>query len=118
LYNLFRQLGGSLGVAILATTLDHRSDVHRVGLSDQISLMEPVAAQKLEALTRGFVAQGFDLERARSAATAILDRALSAQASMEAFNDIYVLVAVIFIAMIPLSMTIARHAPGKYAPIE
>ncbi|MCP5044876.1 MAG: DHA2 family efflux MFS transporter permease subunit [bacterium] len=118
LYNLFRQLGGSLGVAILATTLDHRSDVHRVGLSDQISLMEPVAAQKLEALTRGFVAQGFDLERARSAAAAILDRALSAQASMEAFNDIYVMVALIFIAMIPLGMTIARHAPGKYAPIE
>jgi DHA2 family multidrug resistance protein len=118
LYNLFRQLGGSLGVAILAAALDRRTDVHRVGLADQISPLEPVAAQTLESLTQGFVSRGFDLESARVAAIASLDRIVSAQASMEAFNDLYIFVALIFIAMLPLGMAIARHAPGKYAPIE
>jgi DHA2 family multidrug resistance protein len=118
LFNLFRQLGGSLGVAILATTLDRRSDVHRVGLADQLSPLDPVAAQTLDSLARGFTSRGLDPEAARMAATASLDQMLSAQASMEAFNDIYGMLAVIFVAMLPLGMLIARHAPGKYAPIE
>ncbi|MCP4039444.1 MAG: DHA2 family efflux MFS transporter permease subunit [bacterium] len=118
LYNLFRQLGGSLGVAMLANTLDHRTEVHRVGLAEQISPLEPIAAQTLEILTRGFISRGLDPEGARLAATASLDRALSAQAAMEAFNDIYVMVAVLFALMLPLGFMIARHAPGKYAPIE
>lgn len=118
LFNLFRQLGGSLGVAILATTLDRRTTVHRVGLADQLSPLDPVAAQTLDSLARGFTSRGLDPEAARMAATASLDQMLSAQASMEAFNDIYGMLAVIFVLMLPLGMMIVRHAPGKYAPIE
>jgi AcrR family transcriptional regulator len=49
---------------------------------------------------------------------AALDRMVTAPASVEAFSDIYVMVALIFILMLPAAMMIARHAPGKYAPIE
>ena len=37
---------------------------------------------------------------------------------MEAFSDAYAFLALLFILMLPLGFMIARHAPGKYAPIE
>ena len=37
LYNLFRQLGGSFGIAILGTLLDHRAKVHGAYLAESVS---------------------------------------------------------------------------------
>ena len=118
LYNLFRQLGGSLGIAMLTTLLDHRADVHRTALAEQVSPFATAPAQALEGLTRHLVGQGLTLDAARSAAAAILSRAVDAQASLEAFGDAYFLIAVLFVAMVPLALRLARHAPGRFAPIE
>jgi hypothetical protein len=37
---------------------------------------------------------------------------------MAAFQDAYLGMAILFAAMLPLAFGVARHAPGKYAPIE
>ena len=118
LYNLFRQLGGSLGIAMLTTLLDHRADVHRVALAGQVGPLDPGAAQTLASLSHGLALRGIDAERAQAMAAALLGRMVDAQASMEAFSDAYAGIAILFVAMLPLAFLIARHAPGKYTPIE
>jgi DHA2 family multidrug resistance protein len=59
-------------------------------------------------LTRGLVAQGADPWTARARALEILDRQLSAQASVIAYSRIYVLSAVLILALIPL-LLLVRH---------
>jgi DHA2 family multidrug resistance protein len=118
LYNLFRQLGGSLGIAALATLLGDRADVHRTALAAQTGPLDPVASHSLAMFTHGLMQRGMDLETAQRAATSLLGRAIDAQAAMEAFGDAYFFIALLFIGLLPLGLLIARHAPGRYSAIE
>ena len=118
LYNLFRQLGGSLGIALLTTVLDRRADFHRAGLATQVGPLDPNASQALGAIAHGLVLRGADPDSAQAMATAVLGRLVDGQAMAEAFSDAYALIALLFVVMLPLGFMIARHAPGKLAPIE
>jgi DHA2 family multidrug resistance protein len=118
LYNLFRQLGGSLGIALLTTLLHQRTDFHRVGLAAQVGPLDPSGAHAMATLTQAMVHRGADPETAGTLATAVLGRLVDAQAMAEAFSDAYAFIGVLFILMLPLGFMIARHAPGKYAALE
>jgi DHA2 family multidrug resistance protein len=118
LYNLFRQLGGSLGIAILTTVLHQRTDFHRVGLAAQVGPLDPNGAHALATISRAMMRQGADPETARTMATAVLGRLIDAQASAEAFSDAYAFIGLLFLLMLPLGFMIARHAPGKLRAID
>lgn len=118
LYNLFRQLGGSLGIALLTTLLHQRTDFHRVGLAAQVGPLDPNGAHAMASVTQAMVLRGADPETAGTLATALLGRLVDAQAMAEAFSDAYAFIGVLFILMLPLGFMIARHAPGKYTSIE
>jgi DHA2 family multidrug resistance protein len=118
LYNLFRQLGGSFGIAILTTVLDHRAELHRTGLAVHVGPLDAPTAGALDTLGRALAARGLDPQTAHAAAAGFVERLLDAHASMAAFQDAYLGMAILFAAMLPLAFGVARHAPGKYAPIE
>ena len=66
LYNMFRNLGGSIGIALLATQLDLREKLHSVRLGEAINSFNPAATERLDALTRHFMARGGESCRCRS----------------------------------------------------
>lgn len=115
LYNLFRQLGGSFGIAALASILDHRSDVHEAELARQLSPVDPAAAAGVERLTDRLLDRGLEPEAAELAARHVLDGMLGAQAMMEAFYDAFAFIAVLFIVLFPLAILMPREMPGKEA---
>jgi hypothetical protein len=47
-----------------------------------------------------------------------VNRMLEASASMQAFYDAYFMIGVLFLLALPFAFMVARHAPGKYTPIE
>jgi DHA2 family multidrug resistance protein len=118
MYNLFRQLGGSFGIAALATLLDHRTDIHRHALSGHVGPFDAPTIHRLDALTQRFVERGLDPTQAGFAARALMDRMLEATSSMQAFYDAYFAIVVLFMLALPFAFMVARHAPGKYTPIE
>jgi DHA2 family multidrug resistance protein len=115
LYNLFRQLGGSFGIAALASILDRRTDVHRTELARQLSALDVTTATGVENLTQRFLDQGLDPAGAEFATHVVLDRMLSAQAMMESFYDAFFFIASLFVVMFPFAFLIPRHMPGKLA---
>jgi DHA2 family multidrug resistance protein len=111
LYNFFRQLGGSLGIAAIATLLSHYTAQFRAILAEHLASGDPTTLNRLDMLTRAMIARGADAWTARQRALSILDRELMGQASVIAYSRIYVLSAVLILALIPL-LVLVRHTRG------
>jgi DHA2 family multidrug resistance protein len=111
LYNFFRQLGGSLGIAAIATLLAHYTAQFRAILSEHLTTGDPGTLARLDMLTRGMIGRGADAWTARRQALAILDRELMGQASVIAYSRIYVLSAALILALIPM-LLLVRHKRG------
>jgi len=111
LYNFFRQLGGSLGIAAIATLLSHYTAQFRAILAEHISYGDPTTISRVDMLTRGLMSRGADAWTARARALEILDRELMGQASVVAYSRIYVLSAALILGLIPL-LLLVKHTKG------
>jgi MFS transporter, DHA2 family, multidrug resistance protein len=120
LYNFFRQLGGSFGIAGISTLLIRYTAQNRATLVQHVSASDPTSMARLQALTRGMVARGADLWTAKSRALELMDRQLMGQASVLAYGRIYVLSAIIILVLIPLLLLVrrTRGAGGAHAVVE
>jgi DHA2 family multidrug resistance protein len=102
MFNLTRQLGGSLGIAIMATLLTRFTAQKKAGLVEHVTTMDPGSLGRLDQITRGLVARGINPAMAKQQALYVLDRQISAQASVLAFSRIYILSGVILLVALPL----------------
>lgn len=114
-YNLTRQLGGSIGIALLSTILDQRQAFHRDVLAENISLYNAATQERLNSLTGAMQGQGVDPTTAHQQALTLLDQTLSLQATILAFEDIFWVVGAIFIASLPLLLLLSKGR-GSSAP--
>jgi len=111
LYNFFRQLGGSLGIAAIATLLSHYTAQFRAILAEHLATGDPGTLNRLDMLTRAMIGRGADAWTARQRALSILDGELMAQASVIAYSRIYILAAALILGLIPL-LLLVRHTRG------
>jgi DHA2 family multidrug resistance protein len=102
MFNLTRQLGGSLGIAIMATLLGRFMVVQKSLLSEHVVAGDPQVVARLAGMARGLIARGMDPAQAQRAALAILDRQVSAQASVLAFSKIYLLSGLLLVGALPV----------------
>lgn len=89
LFNMMRNLGGSIGIAALATLLKNREQFHSNRLNDAISLYDPATRQRLDQLTQTFINQGIDATTAQSQALQTLDTIVRREAFIMAYNDCF-----------------------------
>jgi DHA2 family multidrug resistance protein len=102
LNSLFRQVGGSIGLAVGATLLTRYGAVARAGLVSHLTPADPAAMDRLDTMVRGFVARGMDAASARLAAMRSLDGIVSQQSTLLAFDKVFLLAGVSFLAVLPL----------------
>ena len=119
LYNFFRQLGGSFGIAGIATLLARYTAQTRSVLGDRVAAGDPNAMGRLNMLTNGMIARGADPWTAKQRAYALLDRQLFAQASVISYSKIYVLSAALILVLIPLLVLVRQtRGAGSHAIME
>jgi DHA2 family multidrug resistance protein len=120
LYNFFRQLGGSFGIAGIATMLARYTAQYRAVLAEHVTTLDAASITRVETLTRGMMARGADLATARARAYQLINGELMGQASVIAYSRVYVLSAAIILAIIPLLVLVrqTRGAGGGHAVLE
>lgn len=100
LFNMTRNLGGSIGIALLATSLTVREHFHSAILGDSVSLLAPATQERIDQLTQSFMARGIDPVTAGNQALAAIDRLMRREAYVMAYNDGFFIVGAVLIGCI------------------
>jgi DHA2 family multidrug resistance protein len=120
LYNFFRQLGGSFGIAGIATLLARYTSQLRQVLGDHLATGDPATMSRVSQLTNGMIARGADPWTARQRALTLIDRQLTGQASVIAYSRIYMISALLILGLIPLLLLVrqTKSSAGAHAIME
>lgn len=88
LFNMIRNLGGAIGIALLQTFLTKREQFHSVIMNAQVSLLDGPTRTQVAQLTNYFMAHGVsDPAFAQHEAFVAVGRTIRRQASMLAYSD-------------------------------
>jgi len=112
-YNLARNIGGSSGIAAATTLLARRAQYHQQVL---IAHMTPYDAVYREALGRSAALlriHGSSGADAGARAQAMLYGGMLRQSNMLAFSDAFWVMAMLFLAIIPLMLLMKKSGPLK-----
>ncbi len=113
LYSLIRNMGSSMGISFVTTELARRSQFHQARLVEGITAYNPGVQQATSSLGR--MLGGESVESSRQAMGVIYGETLR-QASVMSFLDLFHLLGVLFLLMIPLVWLMRRPRQKKAGP--
>ena len=106
LFNLTRNLGGAIGLALINTVLNDRMDLHLARLHEAVTWSRGSALETLNNLTQRF--QGSDAEQMALKQMMALVRQ---QASVMSFADVFLLLTAMFLCLAAAGIVMKRPAP-------
>jgi DHA2 family multidrug resistance protein len=101
-YNVARNIGGSVGVAVVTTLLARRSQQHQATLASHVDVWNIGVAERLREWTAIFVAQGADTFTAGRRAVAMLYREMLTQAHILSYADDFWLLLTVYTSVLLL----------------
>lgn len=108
LFNLTRELGGSIGTATLATVITRRAAFHSSRLSEVIDPFSAAAQERLASMTAALTAKLGDPARAAEAALASLKGVVAKQSLILAFADGFALATCAIGVMVVVVLTMKK----------
>ena len=117
LFNLVRNLGGSIGISAVETIQFRQAQAHINNLGEHINPMNPGAEGMMSQLQGAFASGGSGPVTASYQAYTAVWGLVQQQATMMSYNDVFRLLGAIFFGMLPLIflMKRARGRPGMAA---
>jgi DHA2 family multidrug resistance protein len=98
LYNLLRNLGGSVGIAFTTTMLARRAQLHQTRLVENLSPYDPAYTMAHDRIASFLGSQGLP----PAGADGILYRELVRQSTTLAFTDAFLVICVLILCVLPL----------------
>jgi MFS transporter, DHA2 family, multidrug resistance protein len=108
LFNLMRNIGGSVGIATTGTLLSRHTQATTNMLGANVNIYSPAAQATFARVRAGFIASGSDPTTATNRAMAAMFGMVQRQASMVSFVSIFQLLGFLFIALLPLLLLMKR----------
>jgi DHA2 family multidrug resistance protein len=113
-YNVLRNLGGSMGIALATTLLAQRSQYHQTMLASHVTVWHVETRARLTQWASHFATRGTDAFTAERRAVAMLYQETVAQAQLLAYVDDFWLLVLLF-AAVPLFLPLMRRVRAEPA---
>jgi DHA2 family multidrug resistance protein len=115
IWNLLRNIGGSIGISLCTTLIARRSQVNTSILGAHIHPLDATGAHLIDGARGLFMSQGFDYSDATNKAYAALFGMVQQQAWMLSFIGVARLFGIFFLIVSPLVLFMRKpeHASGK-----
>jgi DHA2 family multidrug resistance protein len=117
LTNIFRNLGGSIGIAMLATLTQRREQVHFAALAERVSANADRTSARIEQLTGLFLSRSGDLDAAHAQAVALLAGQMHHQATIMAYSDAFKMLGFMMLLSVVSVFVLPKGTPGAAAPM-
>ncbi|HTQ56506.1 MAG TPA: DHA2 family efflux MFS transporter permease subunit [Bryobacteraceae bacterium] len=119
LFNLLRNVGGSMGIAMSDTYLFRRQQMHTALLGGHVNPYSTKATAMVEALRSALMARGSDAATAMHQAYGMVWGMVQRQAAMISFVDTFRLMGIVFLLLLPLLLLMRRpQEDGGGAPMH
>jgi DHA2 family multidrug resistance protein len=117
LLSLLRNEGGSVGTSLAQTVQERRDQFHTLRLGESLDPFNPAANSFLEQARGAFLQQTGDPVAAQQLAWQALENLRQQQASALAYFDVYLMLAVVTLALVPVVLLMKRSVAEKGAHI-
>jgi DHA2 family multidrug resistance protein len=114
IYNMARNLGGSIGLAIIGTVIDRRETFHTAMIRESLSANSTLGQDRLAASAAGWLARTGDLAYAQMRALGQLAAQIRQQAMVMTYSEVFYLLAVALVLCVPLALLL--KTPRYHAP--
>jgi DHA2 family multidrug resistance protein len=110
---MMRQLGGSFGVALISTFLSRWGSAHRINLVSHIGANDLNVQQRLTQVTQMMRSRGTDSLTSRNMAYTMIDNAVTKQATLLSYMDVFIWVGVVFVICVPFVLLFVKKSKSQ-----
>ena len=118
LFNMARNLGGSLGLASLGAMLDWRTAQHTDAIRESVSANSPLAQERIAGMAQSFTAGHGDAAHGQLQALRQFAAQIDLQAAAMTFADAFWVLGVMLVVTLPLVFLIRSPRPGAAAAVH
>jgi DHA2 family multidrug resistance protein len=112
LVNFMRNMGSSVGTSLVTTLIARRAQLHQINLVANVTNGASILRNGVAGLSGRLEAAGSNTELALRQAYALLYRSTIGQATVLAYVDTYVILAIGAVVMFAFSFALKRNEPG------
>jgi MFS transporter, DHA2 family, multidrug resistance protein len=118
LFNMARNLGGSIGLAIQGVFIDRRTEAHADAIRESVTANSTLLQDRIAQQSAFFAERTGDLAHANQQAIGQLARQIHLQAMVMTYSDCFWILGIGLIVLLPIVLVLPRNAmpPAMAAP--
>jgi MFS transporter, DHA2 family, multidrug resistance protein len=113
LYSMFRNISGSVGIAVITAVGAERQQVHRAYLAGHLTPYDQPYQDTLGRYTQTLRSMGHTGASAHDAAMGLINRTLNLQAAILSYMDLYAYIALAAFCLVPLTLLFRAGVVGR-----
>lgn len=118
IFNMMRNLGGSIGIALLSTLVTRREQFHSVRIGETVTLLTPRVVARISSLDSMLRGKGLDRTTAHGTALTILNGQVQTQSLTMAYSESFYVVGLLLLGTCGALIFLPKLAKTPGTPFE